>query len=66
MQECTFYMLGIERNKDPDLTDEERNTSTFVLLEDRNFGNAVSFPVQYDPTDQSYKESPVTHSSLGL
>jgi len=56
MMENTYYMLGIERNKDPELSEEERNTSTFVLLEDRAFGNVCSFQVYYDPTDQSYLE----------
>lgn len=56
MMENTYYMLGIERNRDPELTDEERNTSTFVLLEDRNFGNTCSFKVQYNPIKQSYLE----------
>lgn len=59
MMENCFYMLGIERNKDPDLSDDERNTSTFVLLEDRNFGNATKFIVKYNPADQSYREPPL-------
>lgn len=56
MMENTFYMLGIERNKDPDQSDDEINTSKFVLLEDRNFGNTAKFPVFYDKIDQSYLE----------
>jgi twinkle protein len=56
MMENCFYMLGIQRNKDPDLSEEERNTSTFVLLEDRAFGNSTKFPVLYSPLDQSYTE----------
>ena len=58
MMENCYYLMGIERNKDPDLTDTEINTSTFVLLEDRNFGNTVKFPVYYDDTNQSYLEPP--------
>ncbi len=56
MMENCFYMLGIERNKDPELSEKERNTSTFVLLEDRNFGNSDRFPVYYNLADQSYLE----------
>jgi len=56
MMENTYYMMGIERNKDPDLSDDEINTSTFVLLEDRNFGNTAKFPVFYDMMNQGYLE----------
>lgn len=56
MMENCFYMLGIERNKDPELTEQERNMSKFVLLEDRNFGNSDKFDVFYNTSDQSYKE----------
>ncbi|MFA7222778.1 MAG: Hint domain-containing homing endonuclease [Bacilli bacterium] len=63
MMENTFYMLGIERNKDPELSEEEQNTSTFVLLEDRNFGNSISFPVYYNKIDQSYRE-PVVNTNF--
>jgi twinkle protein len=56
MMECTFYMLGIERNRDPELSEAERNRSTFVLLEDRNFGNTCMFPVDFDPITQAYLE----------
>lgn len=58
MMENTFYMLGIERNKDPLIPEKERNTSYFVLLEDRNFGNSVRFPVEFNPTTQEYREMP--------
>jgi twinkle protein len=56
MMENCFYLLGIERNKDPDLTPDEINTSTFVLLEDRNFGSTGKFQVFYDVTTQAYLE----------
>jgi twinkle protein len=32
------YMIGLEGNKDPDLSDEERNMRKLVLLDDREFG----------------------------
>lgn len=56
MMENTFYMLGIERNRDPELSEAERNRSQFVLLEDRNFGNTCIFPVDFDPITQAYLE----------
>ena len=65
MMENCYYMLGIERNKDPDLPDDERNTSTFVLLEDRSFGNADRFKVFYNKESGSYEEKAVTVTHLG-
>lgn len=56
MMEATYYMMGIERNKSADLEEDERNTSTFVLLEDRAFGNVGKFNVFYDCNAQSYLE----------
>ncbi len=49
------YIFGIERDKDSeDMT--ERNTSTFVLLKDRLFGNAGSFPIYYSSKTDQYLE----------
>ena len=56
MMENCYYMLGIERNKDPLLTEDERNTSTFVLLDDRSFGNTGRFPVMYNKETGAYIE----------
>jgi twinkle protein len=56
MMENCYYLLGIERNKDPDLTEAERNVSTFVLLEDRSFGNVGKFNVTYDKRTGDYLE----------
>lgn len=58
MMEATHYLIGIERNKSTDLSEEERNTSQFVLLEDRMFGNVGKFPVFYDKMTGSYLEPP--------
>lgn len=52
------YMMGIERNKDPELPDKERNTSTFVLLKDREFGHVGRFPIYYNGEEDSYLEPP--------
>lgn len=38
MRSCN-YMIGLEGNKDPDLTAADRNRRTLVVLEDREFGN---------------------------
>lgn len=55
MMRACYYMVGIERDKT--LEDEvERNTSTFVLLEDRAFGNSGSFPVYYNRETGDYLE----------
>lgn len=39
------YMFGLEGNKDPDLSDEERNVRHLVLLDDREFGEVGSVPL---------------------
>ena len=56
MMENCYYMVGVERNKDPEITMEERNTSTFVLLDDRSFGNTGRFQVHYSPLNGDYLE----------
>lgn len=56
MMESTYYMLGIERDKSPDLPEVVRNMSHVVLLEDRMFGNTVRFPVYYDTETGEYLE----------
>jgi len=51
MIKWSHYIIGLERNKDPDLPEYERNTTTVVLLKDREFGNVGKFRVFY------YKET---------
>lgn len=51
-------MWGIERNKDPDLSEKERNTSNIVLLEDRKYGRSGYFKVFYDMRTGDYLEPP--------
>ncbi len=58
MMRSTYYMWGIERNKDPDLDPKERNTSTIVLLEDRKYGRSGYFKVYYDQETGDYLEPP--------
>jgi twinkle protein len=55
MMRACYYMLGIERDKTQD--DEiARNTSSFVLLEDRAFGNSGRFDVFYNRATGDYLE----------
>ena len=58
MMEKTHFMLGIERNKLAE-DEDEKNTSTFVLLDNRVFGYTGRFPVYYNDKTGSYRE-PVT------
>lgn len=48
MIKWSHYIIGLERNKDPDLPDYERNTTTVVLLKDREFGNVGKYRVFYN------------------
>lgn len=47
-----------ERNKDPELSLKERNTSTIVLLEDRKYGRSGTFKLYYDIATGDYTEPP--------
>lgn len=58
MMRNTYYMWGIERNKDPELPMKQRNTSYFVILDDRKHGRAGKFPVFYDIDTGDYLEPP--------
>lgn len=59
MMRTTYYFLGIERDKS--LEDEvERNTSQFVLLEDRAFGLTGRFDVFYNQSIGDYLEPTMT------
>ena len=55
MMRACYYMIGIERDKTVD-DPIERNTSSFVLLEDRAFGNVGSFDVYYNRDTGDYLE----------
>ena len=41
-------MIGVEGDKSPDLTKEEKNMRDLVLLEDREFGQTGRFPIYWD------------------
>ena len=55
MRSCN-YMIGIEGNKDPDLTVEERNIRYLVMLEDREFGNSSRTKLYWDWKTGSFSE----------
>lgn len=42
------YAIGIEGNKDPELTLEERNIRTLVILADREFGESGNIKLYWD------------------
>jgi twinkle protein len=52
----SHYLLGLERNKDPLLPDEERNMSKLVLLKDRENGNVGEIPLYYNKYTRSMYE----------
>lgn len=55
MMRACYFMIGIERDKTLEC-DIQRNTSTFILLEDRAFGNYGRFDVFYDRATGDYLE----------
>lgn len=58
MMRSTYYMVGLERNKDPELPEKERNTSRLVLLDDRKYGRAGSVTLFYDGDTGDFVEPP--------
>ena len=49
-------MLGLEGNRDPNLSAEERNVRTLVLLEDREFGQVGRFGLYWDSATGLFNE----------
>ena len=56
MRSCNM-MLGLQGNKDPELTPEERNMRDLVLLEDREFGQSGKFPLYWDSKTSLFNEA---------
>ena len=48
MARFCHMMIGIEGNKDPELSEEEINTRKLVILEDRNFGESAIIPLFFN------------------
>ena len=55
MMRACYYMVGLQRDKTAE-DETERNTTKFVLLEDRMFGNSGSFDVFYNRQTGDYLE----------
>jgi twinkle protein len=49
-------MLGLEGNRDPNLSPEEKNLRTLVLLEDREFGETGRFKLWWDRVTSLFNE----------
>ena len=49
-------MLGLEGNRDPNLTPDERNTRTLVLLEDRQHGETGRFGLFWNRENGLFNE----------
>ena len=56
MIKWSHYIFGLERNKDPDLPDYDRNTTTVTQLKDREFGIVVKFRVYWERETGELKE----------
>ena len=63
MARFCHLMIGIEGNKDPELSEEERNTRKLVILEDRNFGESAIIPTFYNKNTGRLLE-PQQHQSI--
>lgn len=50
------YAIGMEGNKDPELTEEERNIRTLILLADREFGESGSVSLYWDKNSGLFNE----------
>jgi hypothetical protein len=57
MRSCN-YMIGLQGNKHPDLSEEERNCRELVILEDREFGASGKVPLYYNPKTGRLLERP--------
>ena len=55
MRSCN-YMFGLEGNKDPDLTEEQRNMRRLVILEDREFGASGYSNLYWDNKTSLFNE----------
>ena len=56
MRSCNL-MLGLEGDKSPDLSLEEKNMRSLVLLEDREFGQTGHFPLYWDVKTSLFNEA---------
>lgn len=50
------YAFGLQGNKDPELSEEERNTRHLILLADREFGEVADIPLFWDKNTNLFNE----------
>lgn len=56
MMRSAHCMVGLEGNKDPDLSPEERNIRTLVLLEDRHTGASGKVKIYWNESNGTFNE----------
>lgn len=56
MARSCHYALGLEGNKDPELTEEERNMRKLVMLADREFGESGECSLYWDKNTGLFNE----------
>lgn len=56
MARSCHYAIGMEGNKDPELTEEERNMRKLVLLADREYGESGSVQLYWDKNSGLFNE----------
>lgn len=56
MRSCNL-MIGLEGDKSPDLSIEEKNMRSLVLLEDREFGQTGHYPIYWDVNTSLFNEA---------
>lgn len=50
------YAFGLQGNKDPELSEEERNVRHLIMLADREFGEVVDVPLYWDKHTNLFNE----------
>lgn len=50
------YAFGLQGNKDPELSEEERNIRHLIMLADREFGEVVDVPLYWDKATNLFNE----------
>ena len=55
MRSC-HYMMGLKGNRDPELTEDERNCRDLVILEDREFGSVGTVPLFWDKNTGQFSQ----------
>ena len=57
MARSCHYALGLEGNKDPELTEQERNMRKLVMLADREFGESGECSLYWDKKTSLFNEA---------